>query len=600
MREFTGPGEVTIAPDDNVVTAFLERARTKPTAAALAFRDGNAYKVVTAGEMADTVRRLAAGFIGLGIEPGSKICLFSKTRIEFTLLDYAIWAAGCVTVPIYETSSADQVRWVVGNSEAVALLVENDELKSVYDAVAGDLPECRHVFLIDGGGLDALRAAGSDVDPAAVDERVAGISHDDLATLVYTSGTTGLPKGCELTHRNFIWDVRQVISQAQDLLTEDRSTLMFLPLAHIFARVVQAACVTTGVTLAYSTGIKNLVEELSLYPPDWVFSVPRVFEKIYNTAVQKAGGGLKGKIFEAATATAISMSKERQAGGVSFGTKSKYALFDKLVYSKLRHTFGGKLQWAISGGAPLGERLGHYFNGIGVLVLEGYGLTETTAGATINTPEHVRIGTVGRPFPGASVHIADDGEVLLKGGMVFRGYWKNEEATAAAFTEDGWFKSGDLGSLDEDGFLSITGRKKELIITAGGKNVQPAVLEDTIRASAVISQCMVIGDAKPFVAALVTLDPEELPNWAARHGKTLSPDDDPVLALRDDPDLRAAVQEAVDRANQHVSKAEAIREFRILDSDFSIEQGELTPTLKVKRTVVLERYADAVKSIYGD
>jgi long-chain acyl-CoA synthetase len=408
-----------------------------------------------------------------------------------------------------------------------------------------------------------------------------------------------MPKGCALTHRNFIWEVRQVVNEAPELFREGTSTLMFLPLAHIFARVVQAGCVTTGVVIAYSTGIKNLTEELALYPPDWVFSVPRVFEKIYNTA-QGSATGVKAKIFAMASSTAEDASRERQAGGMSTVTKAKYMVFDKLVYAKLRHVFGGKLRFAISGGAPLGERLGHFYNGVGVQVLEGYGLTETTAGATFNTPRYLKVGSVGRPINGASVRIAEDGEVLLKGGMVFRGYWRNDEATTASFTEDGWFKTGDLGALDERGFLSITGRKKELIITAGGKNVQPAVLEDTIRAHPLVSQCLVIGDARPFIAALITLDAEELPKWAERNGKTIPAGADPVAALKDDPQLRAEVQTAVDAANSKVSHAEGIREFRILDADLTIEDGDLTPTLKVKRNVVMAKYADVVASIYGD
>jgi long-chain acyl-CoA synthetase len=412
---------------------------------------------------------------------------------------------------------------------------------------------------------------------------------------VYTSGTTGMPKGCALTHYNFAWEVTQLDDSVAELMSPGNRTLMFLPLAHIFARAVQSACVAKGVTIAYSTGIPNLMEEMAMVKPTWIFSVPRVFEKIYNGAKQKADADGKGKIFDTAVSTAIAYSQGIQRGRIGIGTKAKHALFDKLVYGKLRAAFGGELKYAISGGAALGSRLGHFFRGIGVTPLEGYGLTETTAGATINRPDAIRIGTVGRPLQGASIRIAEDGEVLIKGGHVFSGYWNNEAATSEALTGDGWFHSGDIGVLDGDGFLSITGRKKEIIVTASGKNVAPVMLEDRMRSHALISQVMVVGDARPFVAALVTLDEDSLPGWASANDLGgLSPDE-----LRSHEKVRAEVDKAVAYANEMVSKPESIREYRILPSDFSIEGGELTPTLKVKRSVVASRNAAFIEDMYG-
>ena len=381
---------------------------------------------------------------------------------------------------------------------------------------------------------------------------------------------------------------------ASELLNENSVTLMFLPLAHVFANMVQAAQIHAGGRIAFSTGIPNLVEELAMVQPTWVFSVPRVFEKIYNSAEQRAIDGGKGAIFGRAVDTAIAFSEQSQAGRVSLGTKLKHTIFDRLVYGKLRAVFGGRLEFAISGGAALGDRLGHFFAGIGVSVLEGYGLTETTAGSTLNRPDAIRIGTVGQPIPGVTVRIADDGEVLIKGEHIFPGYWNNDAATAETI-RDGWFHSGDIGELDKDGYLRITGRKKELIVTAGGKNVAPAVLEDKIRANALISQCMVVGDNRPFIGALVTIDPDAFPRWAEENGKEGSVGD-----LVNDDGLRAGVQAAIDDANATVSKAESIREFRILPEDFSIEGGEMTPTLKVKRNVVADHYASAIADIYGD
>ncbi|MDX2382050.1 MAG: AMP-dependent synthetase/ligase [Acidimicrobiia bacterium] len=602
MQEYTEPNAVEIAPDDNVVTALLANQKSSPDHAALAVRKGDEFVDVSTTEMVRRIRELAAGLVGLGIERGDRVCIFMKSRIEFTLLDYAIWFAGATTVTIYETSSADQVEWIVGNSEAVAVICGNVELKGRYDEVAERLPNCKYVFVAKEGGLDDLIAAGTDIGQGPVDERIAALDHADAATLVYTSGTTGRPKGCVLSHGSLIWEVRQVVSKMEHLFTPDGSTLMFLPLAHILARVVQVGCVTRGVKIGYSTGIANLVPELEMLEPSWVFAVPRVFEKVFNTAQGKAGSGLQRKIFDRSVDVAVDFSKQSIAGDVHWRTKLEHGLYDKLVYGKLKAAFGGDLAFAISGGAPLGERLGHFFNGAGVLVLEGYGLTETTAAATLNTPDGFKIGTVGRPIPGAGVKIAQDGEILLKGGMIFDGYWRNEEATADVMVGDGWFATGDIGEIDDDGYVSITGRKKELIVTAAGKNVAPAVLEDAVRAHPLVSQVMVVGDQQPFIAAVVTLDVEELAKWAEANGAHASSPSELVREILDDDleTLRAEISKAIEQANAQVSRAESIREFRILSSDFTIESGELTPTLKMKRNVIAEQRATVITSIYGD
>ena len=599
---YQASGAVDIAADDNVVAALLEHARVAPDRPALAVRDGDEFVDVTTAEFASTVKELAAGLVGLGIEPGDRVCIYMRTRVEFTYLDYAIWAAGGAVVTIYETSSPEQVAWIAGDSDAVTVFCGSEELRGRLDTVMGDLPNCRSAFTVgtDGSGLDEIRAAATEDAVAEVERRIESISHEALATLVYTSGTTGRPKGCALSHGNLIWEVRQVLTKAGDLFAVGGSTLMFLPLAHILARVVQVASVTRGVKIGYSTGIAQLVPELGMFQPDWVFAVPRVFEKVFNTAQGRAGSGLQRTIFDRAVDVAERWSKAEIDGSPSVWLNAQHRLFDALVYRKLRAAFGGKLRFALSGGAPLGERLSHFFHGAGVLVLEGYGLTETTAAATLNTPDDFRIGTVGRPLPGASVRIADDGEILLLGGMVFDGYWRNESATAETFDGD-WFATGDVGELDEHGFLRITGRKKELIVTAAGKNVAPAVLEDAARAHPLVSQIMVVGDQRPFIAALVTLDVEELARWAEDRGAQASAPGELTRELLEDERaaLRAEVQAAIDAANAHVSRAESIREFRILNQDFTIESGEITPTMKLKRKAVAEHHAAVIVEIYG-
>ncbi|MBW3657853.1 MAG: long-chain fatty acid--CoA ligase [Actinobacteria bacterium] len=595
MQEYTSPGEVATDPSDNLTTSLWENARAYPNRPAVSHRIGGRFVDISTREFTEEIKAIAKGLMRLGIEPGAKVCIFSSTRLEWTQLDYAIWAAGGVTVPIYETSSAEQVEWIVSDSEAVAIFAENAELRATFDEVAGNLPGCEHVFVLDEGAIEEVKSRGTDVSDDEVMARATGVTGDDLATIVYTSGTTGRPKGCAITHYNFVWDAAQVEKLAGEFFRAGESTLLFLPLAHIFARVIQVGCIRSGVKLGFSTGIPQLLEELGLYKPTFLLSVPRVFEKVYNGAQQKAHADGKGAIFDKAAQVAIDFSRESTSGKVSLKTKLLHGLFDKLVYGKLRDAMGGRVEYAVSGGAALGERLGHFFNGIGVTILEGYGLTETTAGATLNSPAHFKIGTVGRPIPGSSVRIAEDGEILLKGGNVFRGYYKNDEASAEVIEEDGWFHTGDIGELDSEGYLRITGRKKEIIVTAGGKNVAPAVLEDRMRAHPLISQSMVVGDAQPFIAALIAIDSEDFPRWAKEHGK----EGKSVADLVDDPDLRAEIQRAVDNANKAVSKAEAIKAFRILPDDFTIDGGELTPTLKVKRNVVADKYGHVIDEIYS-
>ncbi|MEX1279699.1 MAG: long-chain fatty acid--CoA ligase [Acidimicrobiia bacterium] len=594
LQEFTGPDEVAVDPGTTVPDLLWraeERFGNRPV---LAYRDGDTFVDIPLSDMAEMVRRVAAGLIALGIEKGSRIALFSPSRWEFTVFDYAIWVAGCATVTIYETSSPDQVDWIMKDSGSVALIAADQDLVSTYEAQAAALGTCEHVFSIDDGAIDQLTEIGKDVTDADVRARADSVAPTDLATLVYTSGTTGRPKGCHLTQHNFVWDVAQANKAAGPIIDENASTLMFLPLAHIFARLLQVVSVSSGAKMAFSTGIPNLLEELAMVKPTWLFSVPRVFEKVYNGAVTKATDDGKGKIFETAAQTAIDYATAKESGRVPFTLKAKHGLFDRLVYSKLRTTLGGNAKYAVSGGAPLGARLAYFYDGIGLEIYEGYGLTETTAASTVNRPGSRHIGSVGQPLPGVTVRIADDGEVLIKGDHIFEGYWNNPEATAEAIDSDGWFHSGDIGQLDADGFLSITGRKKELIVTAAGKNVAPAVLEDRMRAHAIISQCMVVGDKQPFIAAVVTIDPEEWPRFAEANGKTGS-----IADNVDDADLIAAVQVAVDDANKAVSRAESIRTFRILPDDFTVETGELTPTLKVKRKVVGEKYAETIDAIYS-
>ncbi|HVX47554.1 MAG TPA: long-chain fatty acid--CoA ligase [Mycobacteriales bacterium] len=569
-----------------------DNAAAAPDAVAFGRPEENGWSDVTAAEFAREVRSVAQGLIGAGIAPGERVAIMSRTRYEWTLFDYAIWSAGAVPVPIYETSSAEQVRWVLQDSGAVAIIVESEEHARTVDGLRADLPDLREVWTLEESAVATLNKLGADIDPATVDERRHAVTAVDLATIIYTSGTTGRPKGCRLTHENLLFEVEAAVDSLDTLFHDGAATLLFLPIAHVLGRVIQCAIVRARIKLGHLPDTKNIMTDLQEFRPTFLLVVPRVLEKVYNGAKQRAHSEGKGAIFDQAEKIAIRHSRARDTGRIPLSVSLQHRLFDRLVYAKLRAALGGRCHGAISGGAPLGERLGHFFRGIGLFVYEGYGLTETTAAACVNRDGATRIGTVGKPLPGIAVRIADDGEVLFSGPVVFTGYWHNDAATAEAI-RDGWFHTGDLGELDDAGFLRITGRKKEIIVTAGGKNVSPAVLEDQLRAHPLISQCMVIGDQKPFIAVLVTLDPEAVPDWARRHGKPEGSE------LRADTDLRAEIQQAIEAANKAVSRAESIRKFHIVAEDFTEQTGELTPSLKVKRAVVLERHAIEIAELYG-
>ena len=597
MREFNSPAKFSIPADASAVDVVFDHRADSPGVVVYKRPVDGRWVDVTAGEFGKQVEDVAKGLIASGLEPGERVALMSSTRYEWPLIDYAIWAAGGITVPIYETSSADQVSWILQDSQARILILESPRHRMTYESISERPAGVGRVFQIDEGAVAELTELGRSIDDSQVRDRVAALHADSPATLIYTSGTTGRPKGCELTHANLLSEINAVLETSfVELMQPGRSSLLFLPMAHVFARAVSLATFYSKVTITHTSDTKNLVALFAESKPDFILSVPRVFEKVYNGAQQKAhdGGSLKGRIFDAAAETAVAWSK---AGShVPITLRAKHALYDRLVYAKLRAALGGNCIAAISGGAPLGARLGHFYTGIGVPVYEGWGLTETAAAVTLNVPGAVKIGTVGKPLPGQGVRIDDDGEILARGGVVFRRYWQNEKATAESFDGE-WFRTGDLGEIDGDGYVSVTGRKKDIIVTAAGKNVAPAGLEDVLRAHPLISQAMVVGDKRPFVGALITIDAEAFPHWKSENGK---PESSALAELIDDADLAKEIERAVELANRTVSNAEAIKKFRVLAVDFTEETGELTPTLKVKRNVVHERFAPDIEALYGE
>jgi len=596
MSEHSTPILVDPPRSENINGLLAGRLERFPDMAIVEVKvaDDAPWRTITAREFEAQVVAVAKGLVAMGLEPGDRVGIMSRTRYEWSLLDWASWAAGAVPVPLYETSSAKQVQWILNDAGVTHVVVESRAHAETVEQVRRKCPGLGEVVVIDEGGVDAIVARGTDVPDDEIARRRSLATLDSLATIIYTSGTTGRPKGAELTHENFVTLSLNAIESLTEVVGEPgRRTLLFMPLAHVFARFIGVLTVPANVVLGHTPDVATLLPDLAAFRPTFILSVPRVFEKVYNSSEQKAIAGGKGKIFYWAAATAIAWSRAQDEGKVPFMLGVRHKIADALVLTKIRAALGGNASYAISGGAALGERLGHFYRGVGLTVLEGYGLTETTAPISVNLPSLAKIGTVGPPLPGASVRVADDGELLVRGPQVFRGYHDNAEATAEAF-DDGWFRTGDLGSVDPDGYIRITGRKKELIVTAGGKNVAPAVLEDRVRAHALVSQCVVVGDAKPFVAAIITLDAESLPTWLSARGK-------PALTLEqamEDPDVLAALDKAVARANKAVSRAESIRKFRILTTDFTIANGYLTPSLKVKRSLVLEDFASEVEALY--
>ena len=598
MREYSTPPSMDSPTSGNLTDDVVRNAAEAPDQVVFSRppavgSDGD-WTGVTAAECLADGRAVAKGLIAAGIEPGDRVALISRTRYEWTLLDYAIWFAGAFTVPVYETSSAEQVAWILEDSRARAVVSEGPEHVARVTEVRAGLTDLNHLWSFSEKAVEILGKLGGDVSDDELEKRRAGSGPADLATLIYTSGTTGRPKGCMLTHGNFMVELGVAVPELDALFeSEDASTLLFLPLAHVFARIIQVGCVKSRTRMAHSGDATRLLEDLKAVRPTFVLAVPRVFEKVFNTASQRATADGRGGVFDRAAETAIAYSRGLDRGKPSLLVRGQHAAFSRLVYGRLREALGGRCESAVSGGAPLGERLGHFYRGIGLTVLEGYGLTETTGALTVNLPDAIKIGSVGRPLPGTSAQVAEDGELLFRGGQVFAGYWRNDAASAEVLEDDGWFHTGDVGEIDDEGYLSITGRKKEILVTAGGKNVAPAALEDRIRAHPLVDQCLVVGDGRPFIAALVTLDRQALPAWAERHGKKVD-----VRALVDDPELTAEIQRAVDDANKSVSKAESIRKFQVLADEWTEEGGQLTPSLKLKRNVVMREARDEVAALY--
>ena len=602
MREFTVEPLYKVPEKANLTDLVHTPAVEVPDQVGLARKVGGDWRDVTFATFLAEVQSAAKGLVALGVSAGDRVAIMSRTSYEWSLLDFAIWEAGGVPVPIYETSSAEQVAWILKDSGAVAVFTELDANTATVESVRDQADALKNVWQIEPGGdargaLAMLAEAGAEVTEETLAVRRATLRPDSVATIIYTSGTTGRPKGCVLTHGNLLAEAGNAVAVLTKMFKgEEASTLLFLPLAHVFARIINIGALMARAKLGYCGDTKQLLPELASYRPTFLLTIPRVLEKVYNSASQKAHAEGKGKIFDAAAATAIAWGEAKYHGKIPVGLNLKHKVFDRLVYGKLRAALGGRTTCTISGGAPLGERLTYFYNGIGLTVCEGYGLTETSPAIAVNPIEAIRPGTVGLPLPGVTLRIAQDGEIEAKGEVVFHGYWNNDEATRSVMTEDGFFKTGDLGELDQDGYLRITGRKKELLVTSGGKNVAPAVLEDRLNAHALVAQSMVVGDAKPFISALITLDPESLPHWLSQHGK---PAEMPLADLCKDPELLADLQAAVDDANKAVSKAESVRKFEVLPVEWSIDAGQLTPKQSIRRHILTAEYADKIEAMYA-
>jgi long-chain acyl-CoA synthetase len=600
LRETWTPGYGEVTPSLSLCSFLLDRLESAPDSvfAERKTADGS-FAPILVRQLAADVLSAARGLLALGVETGDRVGIMANTRYEWSVLDLAVLFAGAVTVPIYQTSSVEQVRWIVGDSGARFVVVENSTMASTARQLIGETA-LERVLVIDDpadGALAVLAAAGADLDDEAVLTRARAADVDTLATIVYTSGTTGRPKGVELTHGNF---AVHVLNGSDDpnlgavVTGQTRRTLLFLPLAHVFGRFINFLCLYSGTIIGYTPSTKTLVADLQAFQPTWLLAVPRVFETFYNSADALAGTGTKQQVFRWAAKVAQAYSRSLDTGRTSPLLKAQLKLADRLVFARIREVMGGRVTHAISGGAPLAVWLGHFFRGIGITVMEGYGLTELAAPTAVNRPGLIKIGSVGAPYPGTGVRIADDGEVLVKGPNVFRGYHGDAEATAADFA-DGWFLTGDYGRLDEDGYLHIVGRKKEIIITAGGKNVQPAVLENALRSSPIISEVVVVGDGRPFIGALISLDGTMLPGWLRSKGL---PEMTPAEAAANET-VRAELDAQVELANATVSRAESIRKYAVLPRELTEEHGELSASLKVRRKAVLEHFATELESLYS-
>jgi len=594
VREFSVPAMAASDDAGNLAHLVVHNSLLDPEAIVFARRVGDGWKDIDCRQFRQEVESLARGLIAAGIESGDRIGLMSRTRYEWTLFDFAIWTVGAVTVPVYETSSAEQAAWILSDSGAVACLVETEEHAALIDTIRDGLPGLRSTWVLEQGAVADLCSRGTLVADDLVAGRRDALNSSTVATVIYTSGTSGRPKGCELTHGNFLRLADNTAARLGEIICDEgASTLLFLPLAHVFARFIQILCVVVRARCGHSSNIKDLLPDLATFRPTFLLAVPRVFEKIYNSAEASADSSGKGRIFRAAARVAIQQSKSLDDDGPNRSLRLQHAVFDRLVYRQLRAALGGRLRCSVSGGAPLGEHLGHFFRGVGVTVIEGWGLTETTAPVTVNPPEKIKMGTVGPPLPGVAVAVDDDGELLVRGVGVMHGYHDRPEKTARAM-RDGWFRTGDLGEIDEDGYVRITGRRKEIIVTAGGKNVSPMVLEDRLRRHPLVSQCIVVGDRRPYVACLVTLDEQMLATWSQNNGRTVT---DLAAAVKD-PVVRQEIQHAVDEANTAVSRAESIRRFTILDTDLTEADGHLTPKQSLRRSAVLRDFAVQVDDLY--